>query len=333
MKKQALFIALAAAASVALADPYKVLVPLGRDYDGAMAYIVNVDSGNNVDSVLVADGVAHFTGQIDEPFAARVMLDGRRYAQFIMEPGSISFTAQTGRPFGSLLNDRMRALEDSLSTIAARHRQSADTLEQKVLYDSYMATVRGEMEDNIDNPIGYQLFLELASGMTGEELEAALGRYPHMQRYARVVRLREAARRRSATGVGQKYADFEIDGQKLSNYVGRGGRYLLVDFWASWCGPCIRQTAVIKELYSSYKDKGLDVLGVAVWDKPDDTRAAIARHGLSWPCIIGAGTVPTDLYGISGIPCIMLIGPDGTILSRDKQDDELRADVARYLDR
>ena len=90
---------------------------------------------------------------------------------------------------------------------------------------------------------------------------------------------------------------------------------------------------MLKELYQKYKDKGLDVLGVAVWDKPEDTRAAISRHGLTWPCIIDAGTIPTDLYGISGIPCIMLIGPDGTILSRDKQDDELRADVARYLER
>jgi hypothetical protein len=52
---------------------------------------------------------------------------------------------------------------------------------------------------------------------------------------------------------------------------------------------------------------------------------------LPWECILNAQTIPTDLYGISGIPCIILFGPDGTILSRDKQDDALRADVTAAL--
>ncbi len=332
MKKYTLLLALAAATVVASADPYKVLVPLGKDFDGAMAYIVNYDTGDNVDSVLVADGAAHFAGQMDEAIMARVMVDGQRYSQFIMEPGSISFS-KTRSAFGSPLNDRLREYQDSVTNLSRRFRETADTVQQKALYARYLSMSDSLMKDNIDNPLGYMLFLEQASSLPGPELEAALAKYPDMLRYKRVAKLQESARRRSATGVGQKYTDFEVNGQKLSDYVGKDGRYLLVDFWASWCGPCIRQTAVLKELYQKYKDKGLDVLGVAVWDKPEDTRAAISRHGLTWPCIIDAGTIPTDLYGISGIPCIMLIGPDGTILSRDKQDDELRADVARYLER
>ena len=53
---------------------------------------------------------------------------------------------------------------------------------------------------------------------------------------------------------------------------------------------------------------------------------------MPWPQIINAQSVPTDLYGISGIPCIILFGPDGTILSRDKQDADLRADIKAYFD-
>ena len=105
------------------------------------------------------------------------------------------------------------------------------------------------------------------------------------------------------------------------------GRYTIVDFWASWCGPCVRQLKVIKELYAKYKDKGLDVVGVAVWDKPEDTEKAIKSHELPWPCIINAQTIPTDLYGIQGIPCILLINPDGIIVSRDKQGADLVKDV------
>jgi hypothetical protein len=73
------------------------------------------------------------------------------------------------------------------------------------------------------------------------------------------------------------------------------------------------------------------VLGIAVWDEPENTLKAIKQHELPWECILNAQTIPTDLYGISGIPCIILFGPDGTILSRDKQDDALRADVTAAL--
>lgn len=70
---------------------------------------------------------------------------------------------------------------------------------------------------------------------------------------------------------------------------------------------CIRQTVVLKDIYNKYKDKGLEVLGVAVWDEPDATLRAIEQHQLPWKSIIGAGTIPTDLYGITGIPCIILL--------------------------
>ena len=145
-----------------------------------------------------------------------------------------------------------------------------------------------------------------------------------MRRYA------DSFSRQEATAEGKPFTDFEIEYQgtkhRLSDVVGRGD-YVLVDYWASWCGPCIRQTAVIKDLYNELKDKGLKVLGVAVWDEPDATLAAIKKHDLPWECWLNGGNVPTDLYGIMGIPCIILYGPDGTIISRDKQDDELRAAV------
>ena len=76
---------------------------------------------------------------------------------------------------------------------------------------------------------------------------------------------------RSSTGSGTT-SQLAEDGvvTKLSDYAGKGN-YLLVDFWASWCGPCRREIPVIKEIYEKYKSQGLSVLGVAVWDKPDDT--------------------------------------------------------------
>lgn len=318
--------------AVSAGDPFKVMVPMGADEDGAMAYIVNFDTNDKVDSVLVADGVAAFAGTMDEPYVARILVDGQRYAQFILEPGSIAFDAKTRRAFGSPLNDAFNEIVDSAMTIANELRNVAetDTAAGNALYERYDKLMADRMEANIDNPIGYMLFMQTAYDMQPAELEAYIAAHPSLASYQRVSKLVEMNRRKASTGEGAHYADFEVNGERLSDYVGKDGKYLLVDFWASWCGPCRRQLPVLKELQAKYADK-LNVLGVAVWDEPDDTRRAIKDHGLTWPCIINAGSVPTDIYGISGIPCIMLIAPDGTIISRDKQDDDLRAAVAAAL--
>lgn len=331
MKNIILTIAAAAAAASLWAAPYKVQAPMPEDAEGAMAFLINYDSGDKIDSVLVADGAAVFKGEIDEPVPARILVDGARYAQLILESGSIAVDARTHKAFGSELNDVYNAIGDSISTIAMAFQSAATDADKEAVYARYQAYIKDQMEQNLDNPIGYLLFMQLAYEMEPAELVAYLDKEPSLKQYKRITKLVEMNERKAATQPGSKYVDFEINGQKLSDYVGRDGKYLLVDFWASWCGPCIRETAVLKDLYKEYKDKGLEVLGVAVWDEPDATRAAIERHGLPWPCIIDAQSVPTDIYGISGIPCIMLIAPDGTILSRDKQDDELRADVAKYL--
>ena len=113
-------------------------------------------------------------------------------------------------------------------------------------------------------------------------------------------------------------------------YVGKG-KYVWVDFWASWCGPCRAEIPNIKELYDKYHSKGLDVLGVAVWDKVEDTQKAIKELGIVWPQIINAQQIPTELYGIQGIPHIILFAPDGTIVARDLREEAMKEKVAEVM--
>lgn len=327
--KKILSLAAAMAATAAYAAPYHVTAPMADDAEGAMVYLVNYDTGAGIDSVLVADGVAEFRGTIDEPVLARLLLDGERYATFILEEGGTAI-GKDRNASGSMLNDRLNQIGDSANALAMRFRAAPDEATQQKIYDAYEALMQREMADNIDNPIGYYLFLQQAGGLNRGEFAAALEKYPELGKYERVRRYADSFSRQETTAEGKPFTDFEIEYQgtkhRLSDVVGRGD-YVLVDYWASWCGPCIRQTAVIKELYNEFKDKGLKVLGVAVWDEPDATLAAIKKHDLPWECWLNGGNVPTDLYGIMGIPCIILYGPDGTIISRDKQDDELRAAV------
>jgi len=137
------------------------------------------------------------------------------------------------------------------------------------------------------------------------------------------------------TAEGKMFVDFTIDlpnGRvtSFSDFVGNG-KYCLVDFWASWCGPCRGEIPNIKKVYEEYGPKGLQVLSVAVWDKPEDTEAAAKELGIEWDQIINAQKIPTDLYGIKGIPHIILFGPDGTILKRNLRGSDIEKEVAKYF--
>ena len=133
------------------------------------------------------------------------------------------------------------------------------------------------------------------------------------------------------------FTDFTIengnlDGSKvsLSDYVGNG-KYLLVDFWASWCAPCIAEIPTLKEVYSKYKGDKFEILGIAVWDKREETLKSLEKHNTTWSQIIDANRIPTELYGIDGIPHIILFGPDGTIVARGLRGDALKAKIAEIM--
>jgi len=141
------------------------------------------------------------------------------------------------------------------------------------------------------------------------------------------------------TAEGKPFTDFtiiqdpespETSTVSFSDYIGKG-KYILVDFWASWCGPCRREIPNIKAVYEKYAGEDFDVLSVAVWDKLEDTKAAAEELGIVWNQIVNAQRIPTDIYGIEGIPQIILFGPDGTILKRDLRDAAIEEEVAKYV--
>lgn len=139
------------------------------------------------------------------------------------------------------------------------------------------------------------------------------------------------------TSPGRKFIDVEAkhkDGSpaKLSDYVGKG-KYVLVDYWASWCRPC-RQIGrdVLKPLYERLKDDDrIEFLSVAVWDKDEHTLKALEEEGYPWQQLIGAGEVPMEKYGFNGVPMIMLIGPDGTIINRELGGQSIEPAINKAL--
>lgn len=319
-------------------NKYSVTFQAPESSAGEMAYLVNFDTGEHIDSLVIDGGEFTFTGTTDTPVLARLLVNGKRKAMFVLEPGTLSADS-TGKVTGSELNERFNSFEtfyrDLVGKMQALPQDSTSVDAARALEKEFNDEKNRLIAENADNPIGYYLFLQDAYSYSPEQLDSALAAHPAVENYKRVKDLRKAAECKRATMPGCKFTDFEVtyndSTMRLSDYVGKG-RYTLVDFWASWCGPCIRETAVIKDLYKQYGGaNGLDVVGVAVWDEPENTLKAIEAHELPWPNIINAQTIPTDLYGISSIPCIILFAPDGTIVSRDLQDDALRQSVAEAM--
>ncbi|MBQ7635032.1 MAG: AhpC/TSA family protein [Bacteroidaceae bacterium] len=146
-----------------------------------------------------------------------------------------------------------------------------------------------------------------------------------------------AAYRRTQTG--QKFADFEMPDtagtvHKLSEYVGRGS-YVLLDFWATWCGPCMHELPNVKALYDKYHAKGFNIVGISFDQDGDSWRAVIRRKEMNWTHLSDLGgwkSLPVEFYGVRAIPHMMLIAPDGTIIANDINSERLAEKLAEIYD-
>ena len=121
------------------------------------------------------------------------------------------------------------------------------------------------------------------------------------------------ATRRTVIQLNSTGEDFIETKGNLSDYIGHGA-YVLVDFWASWCGPCREETPFVVKAYNDYKDKGLVVLGIPVRDKLEATKEAMKQLGIRYPQLLDPETTLAQEYGVNGIPHLFLFGPDGKVL-------------------
>ena len=222
------------------------------------------------------------------------------------------------------------------STLEDSAKQASMEAKQDEIMDEYAALYKDIFRGNKDNYLGVYAMSMLQSILGPSESKEMLNMLEKKVKETGIVRqMQEQFEKSESTAEGAMFTDFTVEqgpgnSIKLSDYVGKG-KYVLVDFWASWCGPCRREIPNIKKVYDKYKGEKFEVLSVAVWDKPEDTMKALKEEGLKWPQIINAQRIPTDIYAINGIPHIILFGPDGTILKRGLRGKDIEAEVAKYV--
>ena len=231
---------------------------------------------------------------------------------------------------------------------------SADQEKAQAYYEQFLEEYKefnlNAAKNNYDNEVAVKVLINLHGLIGDKDIEAIISKMPaELLEDEQVAYIKKGLDARKNTAEGMMFTDFtvehvygydrSVDPQplkqevKFSDYVGKG-TYVLIDFWSPWCGPCRREIPNIQTVYAQYKDKGLQVLSLAVWErKPQShTIETAAQLGMDWLHINNCGQIPTDIYGIEGIPHLMLIGPDGTILKRGFHGLEgIQAAVAEYI--
>ena len=150
--------------------------------------------------------------------------------------------------------------------------------------------------------------------------------------------MKDLVDRKKKCAVGQSFIDFEmIDPEsksiRLSDYAGKG-KIILMDFWASWCGPCCKAIPDLIKLYDQYKDKGFEIIGISLDQDLKAWKGAIERLNIPWPQMSDLKAWKSEgarMYAVSTIPYTILLDAKGKIIANNLTLEELRTYLEENL--
>ncbi len=314
-----------------------------------------------LDTAVITNGTFTFEGVQDSTVTGLITYGRNVLADFFLENGNLTVKLEkdvrevTGTPnndaYQAFLNEQM-ALIKQYNEIYMSMRDTTATAEQKAEKEQQMETIVNQITEsafthagnNIANPVGLHIIRGNLQSMVSDihKLDSILQLMPEkLADTPTAVSIKSFVEKKLKTATGQKYIDFEMPSpegapMKISDFVGKS-KVVLIDFWASWCGPCRRAMPELKNTYNEFKDKGLEIVGVSLdgGDKGlDSWKKAIKEDGLPWPQmsdIKGWECEGAKLYGVQAIPALVLIDSEGTIIARDLHGAELKAKLTELL--
>ena len=311
------------------------------------------------DSIDVANGKFQYIGKAMEESFIGVAASTSNPTMFIVDGTPVEIDLGTGTLKGSKLNEKYNGyqvefnkFEKQMEEICApffqaqkegKPQEELMAIRNEVVKN--MEPVNEEMaqfakkviKENPDNVIPAAFIGNVMYDYELAELKELLSdkyAYSSHPMLDRVKQYIEAETKKQGI-VGQQFIDIEepdVDGNmhKLSEYVGKGN-YVLIDFWASWCGPCMQEMPNVKENYEKYKAKGFNVVGLSFDRAKEPWVKAIKEGGLDWVHLSDLKfwqTIAASTYGINSIPSSLLVDPTGKVIARDLRGPALGKKLA-----
>ena len=320
--------------------------------------IIATVNGSSLDTLAKADvknGSFEFTGNVSEPTGAYIMVIGQRGAiQFMLDNANI--TVNAGQAGLTVTGSEGQKIYDQFMAINASAQQEAMKLQQEYqaangdqakiqavqeAYAKLMTDAQAKETELIKaNPDSYVSTFVIVSSMGQMEYEQLKERYSLLGEKAKASAQGKAIAAQIAklesTAIGQIAPNFTIttpEGESISLYDIKG-KVKLIDFWASWCGPCRGENPHVVEIYKEYHPKGLEIFGVSLDNNKEAWVKAIADDGLVWKHgsdLKGWQSAPAQLYSVTGIPHTVLLDENNKIIAKNLRGDELKQKIAELL--
>ncbi|GHV20241.1 thiol:disulfide interchange protein [Bacteroidia bacterium] len=325
------------------------------------------------DSAIVKNGAFEFAGSLDSPSRATLILshDGTYdlasrtrpddYLSFFIEPVQIRLSAadsvKNASIKGSQINDDNKKLEASLKSInekmdilMAEYRGASEEDKKSEDFQKSIES-RYEAISQESNDV-YKSFIQLNpnSFISVVALNSFAGSTPDVEKVEPVFNLLSSNMKNTKEGkafsekidklktlaigaIAPEFTQESPEGKqiKLSDFR---GKYLLIDFWASWCGPCRKENPNVVEAYNKYKVKNFEILGVSLDSKKDAWLAAIEKDGLTWPQVSDLEywkNAVAQQYAVQSIPQNFLLDPNGKIIAKNLRGEDLSKKLAELL--